>query len=76
VTGRLENAIRVGRLPTGVVAGGGSIWVSNGGETDVWQIDPKTDEVVAKIDTRYYPEGLAYGRGYLWVAVQSEPFTF
>ncbi|MFL5931010.1 MAG: BTAD domain-containing putative transcriptional regulator [Gaiellaceae bacterium] len=76
VDGKLQEVIPVGKRPSGVAAGGGSVWVANGGETNILEIDPRTSDVVRKIDTRYYPESLAYGRGFLWVALRAKPFTF
>jgi DNA-binding SARP family transcriptional activator/streptogramin lyase len=76
VDGKLQEVIPVGKRPSGVAAGGGSVWVANGGETNIMEIDPRTSDVVRKIDTRYYPESLAYGRGFLWVALRAKPFTF
>ncbi|HEU6445677.1 MAG TPA: hypothetical protein VFL61_11525 [Gaiellaceae bacterium] len=56
--------------------GGGSVWVSNGGETAVSEIDPESNAVVSTIPTRYYPTDLADGHGFLWVCLQNEPFHF
>ena len=39
-------------------------------------IDPQTNQVVDTIPTRYYPESVAYGHGFLWVSLHDRPFTF
>jgi hypothetical protein len=50
--------------------------MANGGEAAVSEIDPETNTIVSTIPTRYYPTDLAYGHGFLWVCLQSEPFSF
>jgi YVTN family beta-propeller protein len=74
--GTMEDAIPVGKRPGGVATGGGSVWVANGGEMTISEIDPRTNQVVSTIDTRYYPTSLAYGHGFLWVSLHPEPFAF
>jgi streptogramin lyase len=75
-TGTMEDVIPVGKRPGGVATGGGSVWVANGGEKTISEINPRTNDVVSAIDTRYYPTSLAYGHGFLWVSVHPEPFSF
>jgi DNA-binding SARP family transcriptional activator/DNA-binding beta-propeller fold protein YncE len=74
--GTIEDVIPVGKRPSGVATGGGSVWVANGGETTISEIDPRTNQVVNTIDTRYHPTSLAYGHGFLWVSLHPEPFAF
>ena len=40
------------------------------------KIDSRTNQVVNTISTRYHPYALAYGDGFLWVALAGEPFAF
>ncbi|HET8653878.1 MAG TPA: BTAD domain-containing putative transcriptional regulator [Gaiellaceae bacterium] len=75
-TSRLEDIVPVGKRPTAVATGGGSVWVANGGETAVWEIDPQTNTVVSKIPTQHYATDLVYGHGFLWVCLASKPFSF
>lgn len=62
----------------GVAVGAGSVWVSNFGLTDqpngtVSRIDPVTSQVVAVIHVGTNPGFLAFGGGYVWVAMYGEP---
>lgn len=75
-TSRLEDIVPVGKRPTAVATGGGSVWVANGGEAAVWEIDPQTNTVVSKIPTQHYSTDLVYGHGFLWVCLNDEPFAF
>jgi YVTN family beta-propeller protein len=57
----------VGRGPTAVTAGGGSVWVANSLDGTVTRIDPKRDQVVT-ISVAGTPDSVAFGGGSLWVA--------
>jgi YVTN family beta-propeller protein len=61
-------AIKVGQEPLFLVAGGGSIWVGSHDSKTVSRIDPKSNQVVATINTGFEVHGLAYAEGSLWVA--------
>jgi YVTN family beta-propeller protein len=74
--GVVGEEIEVGKHPIGVAAGGGSLWVANGGEKTISEIDPRTNEVVDTIPTRYYPYNLVYGHGFLWVSLHAKPFSW
>ena len=74
--GVVSEDIEVGDHPSGVAAGRGSVWVANGGETTISEIDPRTNEVVDTIPTRYYPYDLVYGHGFLWVSLHARPFSW
>jgi DNA-binding beta-propeller fold protein YncE len=50
--------------------------VANNCGATVSRIDPASNEVVATIDTRYYPRWLDAGHGYVWVGVAAEPYDF
>jgi YVTN family beta-propeller protein len=62
----------------GVAVGAGSVWVSNFGVEDqpngtVSRIDPVTNQVAAVIAVGTNPGFVAFGGGYLWVAMYGEP---
>jgi DNA-binding beta-propeller fold protein YncE len=38
----------------------------------VSRIDPATNEVIATVETGYFPKWLAAGGGYVWVALTAE----
>jgi streptogramin lyase len=72
-TRRVVARIRFPRPPDTIAAGGGSVWVTGGGEPTVWRIDPVTNRVNGR--TRFAPpgtgfvdaSGIAFGYGSLWV---------
>lgn len=62
----------------GVAVGAGSVWVSNFGtakqpDGTISRIDPVTNQVVAVIPVGTNPGFLAFGGGYVWVAMYGEP---
>ncbi len=57
----------VGRSPSAIAAGGGSIWVANAQDGTVSRIDRKHDDQVVSIAVGDDPGGLAFGAGALWV---------
>jgi YVTN family beta-propeller protein len=67
---------RVGKRPARLATGGGSVWVANGGERTISEIDPRTNEVVSTIPTQFYPRSVAYGHSFLWVSLGSDPDGF
>ena len=75
-TSNLDDVINVGKRPVGLATGGDSVWVANGGERTLSEIDPRTNEVVNTIPTPYYPTSIAYGHGFLWVSLASDPPGF
>ena len=58
---------RVGNGPDGVAFGGGFVWVANGQDGTVSQIDPRTDTVVQTIVVGNGPSGRC-PRSDVWVA--------
>jgi YVTN family beta-propeller protein len=76
VTGDLDDVINVGKRPVGLATGGGSVWVANGGERSISEIDPRTNEVVNTIPTQYYPSSIAYGHAFLWASPRPHPDGF
>jgi YVTN family beta-propeller protein len=65
--GAISAQYAVGRGPTAVIAGGGSVWVANSLDGTVTRIDRERNEVVT-ISVGGAPASLAFGAGSLWVA--------
>lgn len=63
----LATTFEVGSGPTGLAAGGGSVWVGHDVEREVWRLDPGTAKVRAKIAIDDLVRGLAFGKGRVWV---------
>ena len=70
-TNRIVNEIAVGREPTGVAIGDGSLWVANTLDRTVSRIDPRRDRVVATVPVSASPLRLAVGRRSVWVAADA-----
>jgi YVTN family beta-propeller protein len=66
--GATHDAITVGQSPTGLAYGFGSLWVANSGDNTVQRINPKTHEVIQKIDVGSSPIAVAVGASAIWVA--------
>ncbi len=62
--------IDVGREPTALAVGEGSVWVANGRDGTVSRIDPETNTVVETIEVGHRPLGIAVGNGLVWVTVR------
>jgi YVTN family beta-propeller protein len=71
-------------VPVGVAVGARSVWVTNWGTTGMpWtpgqpggtvsRIDPLTNRVTGTIPVGTNPGRIAFGGGYLWVALQGAP---
>jgi peptide/nickel transport system substrate-binding protein len=58
----------VGKSPSAVVGGGGSVWVANAGDGTVSRIDRDRSQPVKVIPVGESPAALAFGGGSLWVA--------
>jgi len=73
VSGAILGTRAVGGPPTGLVAGGGAIWVTaqygltNGAGGSVLRFDPMTGQPSAPIPVGYGVDGVAYGGGAVWV---------
>jgi YVTN family beta-propeller protein len=57
-----------GTRPTAIAVGRGAVWVANGGNNSVWQIDPRTARPVAQVSVARRPRGLAVGGGVVWAS--------
>jgi YVTN family beta-propeller protein len=53
---------------SGIVVAGGSVWVSDVGENNLWRIDPARNIAVATVPVGVAPLGVAFGHGSIWVA--------
>jgi peptide/nickel transport system substrate-binding protein len=62
------DTIDVGRGPTGIAVGAGSVWVANGGERSVTRINAATRRVVDTIPVGNGPRAIAFGADAVWVA--------
>jgi YVTN family beta-propeller protein len=71
VTRQVIERIPVGRNPTAVATGFGSVWVTNYDDGTVSRIDPATNQVVATIEVGPHPDHIAGGEGGVWVAVHA-----
>ena len=67
-TNRLEGrVVPLGRAPSGITVGAGSVWVADALEGTVRRIDPVRRRVVASIGVGRQPYALAFTAGSLWV---------
>lgn len=60
-------AIPVGKEPTGMTYGAGSLWTANYGAGSVTRVDPVNDTVQATIQVGSAPAAIAFGDGSVWV---------
>ncbi|MEO8690859.1 MAG: ABC transporter substrate-binding protein [Solirubrobacteraceae bacterium] len=58
----------VGRNPSAVVGGGGSVWIANAGDGTVTRVDRKRKNAVTTLSVGGNPAALAFAGGSLWVA--------
>jgi peptide/nickel transport system substrate-binding protein len=65
--GLITDQYGVGKSPSAVVGGGGSVWIANAADGTVTRIDRERDENV-RIPVGESPAALAFGGGSLWVA--------
>ena len=68
VTDRLVDDVSVGRRPTAVAVGEGSVWIANADDGTVSRLDPKTRKVVDTVGVGSDVHDLAAGFGSVWVA--------
>jgi YVTN family beta-propeller protein len=67
----MESAtVPVGRAPTDIAYGEGSVWVANRGDGTISQIDPVGGRVKKTIHVGYRPAGLAVGAGAVWTTTR------
>jgi YVTN family beta-propeller protein len=60
--------IPVGRMPSYITDGFGSIWVTVMDENEVARIDPHTNKVTERIPVEEKPVGIASGHSRIWVS--------
>ena len=70
--GTLHDAVLVGQTPDALVYGFGSLWVANSGESTVQRINPKTHEVIQRIEVGSNPTAIAISERNVWVANGSD----
>jgi DNA-binding SARP family transcriptional activator/ABC-type branched-subunit amino acid transport system substrate-binding protein len=66
-TGAQRETISFGTAPSSVAVGEGSVWVLDGDDKTVTQIDPETNEVRRVFSTSSRPTDIAAGAGAVWV---------
>jgi ABC-type transport system substrate-binding protein/DNA-binding SARP family transcriptional activator len=67
-SGLITKHYGVGKSPSAVVGGGGSVWIANAADGTVSRIDREHDGAVTTITVGGNPAALAFGAGSLWVA--------
>ena len=67
-SGDVTASAPVGSNPSGITAGAGRIWVTNGADGTVTRIDPATGHVDQTLDVGTSPAGVTVGAGAVWVA--------
>lgn len=72
VNPRVSATIPVGPFPSAIAFGEGGVWVGvpyqdGSGRGEVVRIDPRTNEVVARIELDFAPSKIATGSGGVWV---------
>jgi YVTN family beta-propeller protein len=71
-TGRATRTIPVGKRPSGIAIGFGSVWVANRESGTVSRIDPEANRVVATIHVGRDVAPIAVGDRRVWLAIQGE----
>jgi YVTN family beta-propeller protein len=66
-SGAIRALVPLGRSPTSLAAGDGSVWVTNYDAGTVMRINPATRAVVQMIPVGSAPSGIATGAGAVWV---------
>jgi YVTN family beta-propeller protein len=73
-SGLITARFGVGKRPSAVIGGGGSVWIANAADGTVTRIDGERDPVVT-IPVDGAPAALAFGGGSLWVADSDSRFV-
>jgi YVTN family beta-propeller protein len=72
-SGDVVDELEVGTAPLGIAYANGNLWVANSDAFDhsIMRLDPKTGEVLARIETEsgISPTGVAAGEDAIWVGV-------
>jgi peptide/nickel transport system substrate-binding protein len=72
-SGRLIKQFPVGKNPTAVTAGAGSLWVSNSDDNSISRIDPRTGASTPISGVGESPAGVVVGAGSAWVVSPTNP---
>jgi virginiamycin B lyase len=59
--------IPLGRAPSGIAIGAGSVWIADALANTVTRIDRRSGDTLATIRVGRYPYGVAFGAGSIWV---------
>jgi ABC-type transport system substrate-binding protein/DNA-binding SARP family transcriptional activator/sugar lactone lactonase YvrE len=65
---RITDQYGVGKSPSAIVGGGGSVWIANAADGTVTRIDRDRERPISFIPVGESPAALAFGGGSLWVA--------
>jgi DNA-binding SARP family transcriptional activator/ABC-type branched-subunit amino acid transport system substrate-binding protein/streptogramin lyase len=65
-----------GRTPSNIAVGEGAVWVLDGDDRTISQIDPESGHIEEPFSTGNTPTDLAVGEGALWVGNQHEEYGF
>lgn len=60
--------VREGRLPFGIAAGAGAVWVLNELARTIWKINPELERVTVVLPLRHRPIDFTVGEGAVWSA--------
>jgi ABC-type transport system substrate-binding protein/class 3 adenylate cyclase len=66
--GAVQAQVGLPGRPSGIAAGGGSVWVADEASGEVYQIAPRTHAIVDRVPARIAPSAVAVGGGRVWVA--------
>ena len=69
-SGRVLHQVRLGRRPSAIAWGAGSLWAANAGDGTVSRIDADSRAVRASIDVGGQPTGVVVAGGFVWVTDQ------
>ncbi len=69
-SGRVLHQVRLGKQPSAIASGAGSLWATNAGDGTVSRIDPDSRTVRGSIDVGGKPTGVVVAGGFVWVTDQ------
>jgi streptogramin lyase len=57
----------VGADPTGIAVTAGAVWIAHSSDGELWRLDPRTKEILARIPIGAGPHDVQAGLGSVWV---------